>query len=147
MIREWRLEEARVDHRLADFMKAFEAATSMVKVDSDYAFQRYLAMMESGVCRILIAEEGTTLQGAVGFLTTDDLHDGVKIAIELFWFAHPDYKGIGKQLFSAFESEAVKSGCKRLAMIHLADSYPDSLEQFYLKNGYKLLEKHYIKEV
>jgi GNAT superfamily N-acetyltransferase len=147
MIREWELREAQVDHRVADFLKAFEGATSFVKVDSDYTFNRYKALMEAGICRIFIAEEKEILQGAIGFLLVDDLHDGTKTAIEMFWFAHPDFRGVGKMLFNTFEVEAIKAGCKKLAMIHLADSYPESLEQFYIKNGYKLLEKHYVKEV
>jgi GNAT superfamily N-acetyltransferase len=147
MIREWTVKEAQTDKRVANFMKAFEGATSFVKVNSDYTFERYRIMMERGICRILIAEEGETLQGAIGFIITDDLHDGSKLAVESFWFAHPDYKGVGKALFNAFEEEAVKMGCKKLAMIHLSDSYPESLEKFYLKNGYKLVEKHYIKGI
>ena len=120
-----------------------------MKVDSDYAFQRYMKMMEAGICRIFIDEDEATkeLHGAIGFLITDDLHDGVKIAIETFWFSHPAFRGCGKALFNIFEEKAMDSGCKRLAMIHLADSYPESLERFYMKNGYRLMEKHYVKEI
>ncbi len=148
MIREWTVEEAIVDRRVAEFMKAFEGATREIKVDVDYTFERYSQLMKAGVCRIFIAEtEDKTLQGAIGFLLSNDLHDDKKIAIETFWFVHPAYRGIGKELFNTFEAEGAKAGCKKLAMIHLADSYPESLERFYIKNGYRLLEKHYIKEI
>ena len=148
MIREWTLEEATVSKRVANFMKMFEQASSFVKVDSDYTHKVYLDMMERGICRIFIAElEDGTIQGAIGFIVSQDLHEDVKIAIETFWFVDPTYRGIGKELFKTFEEEAEKMGCKKLAMIHMADSYPESLERFYLKNGYELLEKHYIKRI
>ena len=144
MIREWTVEEAKVDKRLAVFLKAFEQATSLVKVDSDYAFERYREMMSKGLVRIFIAEEDdNTLQGAIGWLVSNDLHDGRKTAVELFWFVHPKYRGIGKELFNRFEMETV--GCRR-CMIHLEDSYPESLKAFYEKNGYRRYETHYIKE-
>lgn len=147
MIREWTLEEAKTT-RLAVFMKAFEGATSLVEVDSDYTHRAYLDLMTRGVARIFIAEtDDKQIQGAIGFIISNDFHNGKKIAIETFWFVDPTYRGIGKELFNIFESTAKEMGCKKLAMIHLADSYPDSLEAFYLKNGYKLLEKHYIKAV
>lgn len=147
MIREWTLEDAKTD-RLAQWMKMFEQATSLVDVDSSYAHEVYLDMMIRGLCRLFISEtEEKQIQGAIGFIISNDLHDGKKIAIETFWFVDPTYRGIGKELFNKFEEVGKEMGCKKLAMIHLADSYPDSLERFYVKNGYKLLEKHYVKEV
>lgn len=149
MIREWTLKEAQTDDRLAVFLKAFEMATSVVKVDSDYAFQRYMKMMEAGICRIFVDEDEATkeLHGAIGFIVSNDLHDGTKTAIETFWFAHPDFRGCGKALFRKFEEVAAGIGCKKLAMIHLVDSYPDTLKVFYEKNGYRLIECHYAKDL
>jgi GNAT superfamily N-acetyltransferase len=59
----------------------------------------------------------------------------------------PEYRGGGKELMFAFEKKAKELGCQRTAMIHMVDSMPDILENFYLKNGYKLIEKHYVKEI
>jgi len=149
MLREWTVTDAHTSDRLARFMKAFEMATSVVKVDSDYTHQRYIKMMESGVCRIFIEEDETTkeLHGAIGFIISNDLHDGTKIAIETFWFSHPDFRGCGKALFNKFEEVSASIGCKKLAMIHLVDSYPESLKTFYEKNGYRLIECHYVKDL
>ena len=148
MIREWTAKDGRESMRHTEFMKAFEEATGFVKVDVQYTHDRYQDLLERGVCKVFYAEtdEGV-IQGSIGFLISEDLHDGKKIAIETFWFVDPTYRGIGKQLFNKFEEVAKELGCKKLAMIHLADSYPDSLKSFYEKNGYKLLEMHYIKEV
>ncbi len=148
MIREWTIEDALKGDRFAKFMKVFEGVTKYVKVDVNYTHGKYIEMMKLGIARILVSEsEDKSFQGAIGFITTRDLHDGMKVAIETFWFALPQYKGVGGQLFRAFEEEAKKSGCKRTAMIHLIDSYPDSLESYYIRNGYTLVEKHYIKGI
>ena len=147
MIRELSVAEAKTKKH-TEFMKMFEDATSLVKVDVDYTNKIYVDMMERGVARIFVAEtDDGTMQGSIGFIVSNDFHEDVKIAIETFWFVDPTYRGIGKELFKVFEETAKEMGCKKLAMIHLADSYPESLEAFYLKNGYKLLEKHYVKAV
>ncbi len=148
MIKEWTAEDGRKSLRHTEFLKAFENASSFVKVDVQYAHDRYQKFLESGICKVFYAEtdEGV-IQGTIGFIISDDLHDGKKIAIETFWFVDPTYKGVGKLLFNRFEEEAKKLGCKKLAMIHMVDSYPESLKAFYEKNGYSLLEMHYIKEV
>ncbi len=148
MIREWTIEDALLSNRLAKFMKVFEGVTKHIKVDVDYTHDKYIEMMKKGIARILVSEnEDKSFQGAIGFIISNDLHDGKKVAIETFWFALPQYKGVGGQLFRTFEEEAKKSGCKRTAMVHLVDSYPDSLEAYYKKNGYTMVEKHYIKEL
>jgi hypothetical protein len=148
MIREWTVSDALEGGRLSRFMKAFEGVTKHVKVDVQYTHDKYVEMMKAGIARILVAEnEDRSFQGALGFIVSNDLHDGKKVAIETFWFALPQYKGAGGRLFRAFEEAAKRIGCGRTAMIHLIDSYPDSLEGYYLKNGYTLVEKHYIKDI
>lgn len=148
MIKEWTAEDGRKSLRHTEFMKAFEEASSMVKVDVQYAHDRYQEFLESGMCKVYYAEtDDGQIQGSIGFLISKDLHDGKKIAIETFWFVDPTYKGLGKELFKKFEEEAKNLGCEKLAMIHMVDSYPDTLKVFYERQGYRLLEMHYIKEI
>lgn len=144
MIREWTIEEAKTK-RLGRFMKAFEMATKHVKVVPEYASDRFINMMEAGICRIFVAEdENKDFQGAVSWIVVPDMFCGEKTAIEMFWFVHPMHhgKGIGTALFDTFEAET--NGMKR-AMIHLSDSYPERLKKFYIDRGYTLLEEHYVK--
>jgi hypothetical protein len=141
------LDEAVNSDKFFVFMKRFENATDFVKVNVEYSRKKYIELMSKGIAKIFIAEENGELQGAIGFLISNDLHNGEKIGVETFWFVAPEFKGIGKDLFKIFEKEAIKSGCKKLAMIHLNDSYPKTLEKFYKSQGYKLLESHYIKEI
>ena len=150
MIREWTVEDGNCapgEDRLAIFMKAFEGVTEHVKVDPDYTSKRYMEMIGNGSAKVFIGEENGVIQGAIGFIISNDLHDGKKVAIEAFWFVDPTYRGLGKLLFNVFEEEGKKIGCEKFAMIHMVDSYPDTLEAFYIRNGYKLVEKHYVKEI
>lgn len=148
MIKEWTAEDGRNSMRHTEFLKAFEDASGYVTVDVQYAHDKYQEFLENGTCKVLYAEtdEGA-IQGTIGFLISEDLHDGKKVAVETFWFVDPTYRGVGKALFHAFEDVAKKLGCEKLAMIHMVDSYPDTLKAFYEKNGYSLAEMHYIKEV
>jgi len=148
MIREWTVEDHMDSLCHTEFTKAFEEASSMVKVDVQYAHDKYLELMKAGKCKVFIAEtDDQVMQGTIGFIISNDLHDGKKVAVEAFWFVDPAHRGIGKELFNVFESEAKKLGCEKLAMIHMVDSYPDTLKTFYESQGYKLLELHYIKEI
>lgn len=146
MIREWTVEEGRRIN-LADMTKVFDKETSFVKTEESYTQKKYLAMMESGQAHILVIDEDGIIKGALGFIIGPDLHEDIKVAIETFWFVLPEYRGGGKQLMIAFQEKAKELGCKRTAMIHLSDLFPDTLEQFYIKHGYRLAEKHYIREV
>jgi GNAT superfamily N-acetyltransferase len=69
------------------------------------------------------------------------------MTVETFWFTDPKKRGYGKMLLDAYEQYASQCGAKKAAMIHMMDSYPDSLERFYKRQGYKLIEKHYVKEL
>jgi GNAT superfamily N-acetyltransferase len=147
MIREYSLTEAKESDKFFQFMKGFENTTDMVKVDVEYSRAKYIQLMSAGVARVLVSEGENGLQGALGFLISNDLHNGDKMAVETFWFVLPEFKGEGKKLFETFEEIAGGVGCKKLAMIHLVDSYPESLKDFYTRSGYKLLESHYVKEI
>jgi GNAT superfamily N-acetyltransferase len=147
MIREWTVEEAVSDNRVAVFMNMFMQASGEIKLETDYTHDKYKELVRQGICKILIAEENGVLQGTIGIMFANDMHENKKMAIEVFWFVDPAYRGIGKALFTAFEEEAKKMGCKKLACVHMIDSYPDTLKVFYEKQGYHLAELHYIKEV
>jgi len=146
-IREWTVQDSEHSDRLAQFLKQFEQASREVKVDVEYARQRYLEMKKRGVAHDLVAEEDGILKGAIGFIVAPDLHENRMVAIETFWFVAPQYRGIGRELMAAFEKRAKELGCNRTAMIHMVDSMPDILKAFYEKNGYRLVECHYVKDL
>ncbi len=144
-----RIRIARADEMgmVTAFMKQFEQETDFVRVDVGYAAKRYEEMINDGLATVLVAEKNGELMGALGFIKAPDLHNGEMIAIETFWFTAPEHRGIGLYLLDAFEEWAKENDCDKTAMIHLADSMPDRLEQLYIKRGYRLAEKHYLREV
>ena len=145
MIREAKADEAL---KVVSFLKQFEQASQFVKVDVDHASKQFARLINSGNGVVFIMENSKgELQGGIGAIALPDLNCGVMTAVETFWFVAPEHRGGGMRLMEAFERWGKDKGCKRLAMIHLVDSYPDILEKIYINEGYKLVEKHYVKEV
>ncbi len=144
IIREVRPDET---YETTAFMKRFEKETDFVRVDVDYAARRYEEMIESGLATVLVAEKDGELLGALGFVKVNDFNNGELIAIETFWFTAPEHRGVGLRLFVAFERAAKAAGCVKAAMIHLTDSMPEGLERLYLGRGYRLVEKHYMRDL
>jgi GNAT superfamily N-acetyltransferase len=132
----------------ADVYKAFELDSKEITVDVEYARETYRKLMKSGAMTVLIAIEDE-VQGGLAFIVHPDLHNGILTAVETFWYVRPEYRKsrIASNLFDAFEEEAKQQKCKRVAVVHMVDSYPEILERFYISKGYHLLEKHYIKEL
>jgi len=133
--------------RVTEFMKAFELASQYVTVDVNHATRVYAEMIESGHAIVFIMENDGVILGSLGCISAPDLHNGMQTLVETFWFTHPDSRGQGLLLLNAFESYAANNGIKKVAMIHMTDSYPERLEKLYVKRGYTLIEKHYVKEV
>jgi GNAT superfamily N-acetyltransferase len=143
-----RLAQTYEDVRMvAEYMKQFEQATEYVKVDVDYTSGAYWDLIQDGIATFFIMEDDGKMIGGLGAVKYPDLHDGKMMAVESFWFVAPENRGKGMSLFNAFETWAINEGCKKLAMIHMVDSYPEILERLYVRKGYKLIEKHYVREV
>lgn len=142
MIREAKPEEAII---VAEFMCRFEEVTKFVKVDYKHAGKKYKKFIESGTGKMFILEENGEMIGGLGCVIGEDLHFPRTLAIETYWFVDKSFRGKGVELLVYFENWA-KSNNYIPAMVHLSDSYPDSLKKLYLARGYKLVEQHYIKE-
>ena len=130
------------------FMKQFEDCTEHVKVNVEYATQRYKDFISLGIGDMLVlrSDDGKIL-GGLGCIASEDLHNGDRIAIETFWFVAPEYRGGGLLLLNAFDNWAKEKGCIKKAMIHLEDSFPETLKKLYIRKGYKFIESHYVAEV
>jgi GNAT superfamily N-acetyltransferase len=127
-------------------LKAFERESCFVKVDIDYSTKTCIGLCESGAGTVFgLFDRNGEIAGGLGCLVGPELSTGRKIAVETFWFVNPLKRGNGLKLVDAFEQWAIDNGCEAAAMIHLADSHPESLKRFYEASGYRLLEMHYIK--
>lgn len=127
--------------------KGFEQESAHILVDVDYCIKTYRSFLLSGIGGMLVLLQDDIPIGGLGYIIAPDLHMNRQMAIETFWFVLPSQRGGGLLLLAEFEKIAEKSGCSNIAMIHLSDSHPEALEKLYLRRGYKLVEKHYVKEI
>ena len=67
------------------------------------------------------------------------------MAVELGWYVNPDSRGkkIGKDLINAFEDWAKEKNADLITMV----SIDNDVGNYYEKNGYKLYERTYMKEL
>ena len=131
--------------KVVEFMKQFEQASAFVGVDIEHATKTYEHMVEQGVAVVMVLEKDGEMIGSLGFIKYPDIHSGEQMIVETFWFADPKKRGYGIKLLNAFENYAREHGINKIAMIHMMDSYPEQLERLYLKRGYRLIEKHYVR--
>lgn len=103
--------------------------------------------LESELGVIFLAEDAGAVNGMIGGIQYPDLYSGVLVATEFFWFVKAEQRGSGIRLYKAFESWAKEQGCEQIRMVHLSDSMPTKVANFYLRLGYELSEQHYLKEL
>ncbi len=111
------------------------------------------ALVESGRGIVLASfdaqGDNKTITGALGGVLAPSPFNGQLMAIEMFWFVLPEYRGRSDalRLFSAFEDWAVEVNADMISMIHLLALAPDKLEKLYRRRGYTPIEVNYIKEL
>lgn len=133
--------------KVAQFMKRFEKESQFVKVDSAYAAESHWKLIESGIGRIFMLMHDGELIGGLGAVKFPDLNNGEMTAVECFWLVDPAHRGGGLKLLDAYEKWYESEGCSKGALIHLMDSFPESLEKVYIRRGYQLIEKHFVRYV
>jgi GNAT superfamily N-acetyltransferase len=134
--------------KIATLMKGIESDTAHVKVNPEYAGANYDSMMEKNIAHMFILEtDDGKMVGGMGCVVGPDLHFPRIVAVETYWYVDPDYRGDGMLLLRFFEQWAKDNKCDAVAMIHLEDSSPDSLEKVYKRRRYVKVESHYIKEI
>lgn len=130
-----------------ELLKPFSAhmeKTLGVEADEQDEIAALGALQQDGL--LLVDDQ---MRGVIGamvfplFLNTD-----VLIAQELFWWVKPEARklGVGDDLMDALEHFAKQRGCKLVFMMDLATS-PESAERVFLKRGYAMSERHWIKRI
>lgn len=103
-------------------------------------------LMDTGIVLSLV-NEGKVV-GTIGAAVYDDFITGDVSCLEAFWYVDPEHRGVGGlKLFKRLEEEAKFRGAQRLWMMHLLSLNSDKMERYYLKSGYELKEKVYLKEL
>ena len=118
-----------------------------VTVDVPYATKRYQSLVASGMMTVFALKYDGKIVGGIAGLIFPDMNSGIQTAVECFWFVNPENRGKGLILLDAFENWAKERHCKKVAIIHLEDSFAEVLKRLYLRRGYKLIESHYMKEI
>lgn len=91
--------------------------------------------------------DGAVRGGLAGFIVPCPFNKTDKYFHELFFYVYKGYRQYSKHLLIETEKICKEIGVTKMIMVQPYDSNADILERFYHINGYKNLEKHYIKEV
>lgn len=105
--------------------------------------------LDAELGKIFVARENDGVVGALGAVFVPDPYSGQVTAVEQFWFVLPSHRKtrVGMELFQAFREEAQKRQAKKMVMVHLAALTPESLQKFYEKEGFRLAEQIFWKEI
>lgn len=98
---------------------------------------------------VLVWEDKGKVVGLIAGQWTELIFNEDKVATELVWWVEPEYRKTeaAHQLLGAFEYWADWCGCKSIQMYSLSNEYSNVLERFYKKQGYKLAETSYVKDL
>jgi hypothetical protein len=109
--------------------------------------EHWRGFLESGRGYMIGLWKETDLAGVMGFVLAPDMWNGDTMAIECLWYVRKQHRGGpgAMRLLFEFEKQAKRLGAVRTALIHLESLTPVELESVYLKRGYVLVEKHYVK--
>ena len=133
--------------------KEFEKESGVFKktggIDVDYFTTLLNTLFDNNILKCWLITKDDMIVGGIGLLEVEDLFSGIKCLNELFWFVKKEYRGSIEniRLFKKMETYAKNNDVKYIQMIHLPDLKEVKLEKLYIKKGYSLLQKCYIKEV
>lgn len=136
--------------RMFPLMQAFVTEVGHLGFSSDSFAGAWSGMLALNIAEILyIEDENKVIIAAFGGAFIPDSVSGILCAAENFWFVREDKRELrlGWHLFNRFEESARARGCKRILMVHLANSKEDLLPKFYAKHGYELAEQTFMKEL
>lgn len=109
----------------------------------------WTTLLNSELGKIYGIQENGRLCGVLGAVFIPDPFSGWHTATEQFWYVLPEFRKTrwGMDLFRAFEREALARKMKKMVMVHLAALTPESLQKFYEKEGFRLAEQTFWKEL
>lgn len=145
-----RVERITVDN-LSDVAEIGHAFTKEVAHPGGFNFRafafQWVAMLQSGVGEIFVVRDGERVAGILGAAFVPEGFSGWMTALEQFWYVLPEYRKSTRalRLLNAFEAEAKARKCRKILLVHLANSQSERLEELYRNRGYVLIEKTYGK--
>ena len=129
--------------------EAFTTEANYPKFNLDRFTGFWTQVIDAKIGKVFAVREDGKLVAALGMATTFDPNSGQLMALEQFWYVMPSHRKTraGLELFRAFEKAGKEAGAKRLVMVHLANLTPESLQKFYEREGFRLVEQTFWKEL
>jgi len=137
-------------HRIDEIGQAFAKEADY---PGGWSFPSFLnlwsVLLDSGLGKIYAIESEGRLAGVLGAAFMPDPHSGWPTATEQFWYVLPEFRKTrwGLDLYFRFKAEAIERKSKKMVMVHLAALTPESLQKFYEKEGFRLAEQTFWKEL
>lgn len=131
---------------LENFYKLMPYKQDLNKVRSTWVNTWY-GLISHEVGKIFALKQNNKIIGAIGFIISPSLEDGVSTCTEAFWYVDEKYRGKGLSLLLHLQKYAKAQGAERMMMIHLSNSMPEKLKALYERLGYKEVETIYMKEL
>ena len=97
---------------------------------------------------VLVAVEEFEIVGFIGGLITDyTLNKKKKVFQEAMWYVTPEFRGLGRDLYTSLVNVLKTLEIDYMVMACLNNEFHDVVDRFYKKEGFTLLEKHYLRTV
>lgn len=123
--------------------RAFAAAAGL-DADDESMIVTLRSLMDGGGLFVT----GSPLHGMAGVLVYRAYFNAAQVsAQELFWWVDEDARrsGAGRSLLTAIEAYAREAGAHTLTMIALDDVDGERVGAFYRSEGYRPLERNFVK--
>lgn len=139
--------------RRAEF-KDIESALLLIKDFHKESMNAYNVLCDEKIARDVmtkfvdtsfVVEVEEKIVGLLGGLIVNYPLNNKPMYSEFIWYVTPKYRKYGVRMYKKLEEYCRERGLTQVGMALMANSKADKLEKFYLKLGFELLEKHYIK--
>lgn len=110
-----------------------------VKDTSEYLFTNGL--------NLVVEDEGEIVGLMSGVVVPFFMNANAKVWQEIIYYIRPEKRAgtIGLRLFKEMERYAKEKGCSHVLMAHLANMNCEKMAHLYTRQGYKEMERQYLK--
>ena len=105
------------------------------------------AVICSNIEHSIILEADGNIIGCIGGKIGQGMVSTDKVYEEMIWYVTKAYRSHGVMLLRALEKMCKEWGVNKILMVHVGNLKAEQMREFYLRQGYKFLESHYLKEI
>lgn len=121
--------------------------TSMKDYGLSFELDNLIDAIKDDKNEITVLEIDSNVVGLLaGTLITYPLQNK-KLFQEIVWYVEPKFRKYGPALLRFIESDCVRRNIGAIIMVLMGNSMAEKIDRFYERQGYALLEKHYIKDL